>query len=151
MKRISSIIHNVNWKSAVSLFSFFFLIIVINLTTSRLIKSYNIYFVSNLYPLGLIVNYISIITVIAFVTWGLFKFKLVQRYPVLSMLILAGIWSNIIERFSFGYVADYINLSFGYANLADFEIWVGAILLNILTWVNLPKEKDTHPHHIAGL
>jgi lipoprotein signal peptidase len=58
------------------------------------------------------------------------------------MLILTGGWSNIIERLFLGYVVDYINFGFGYANIADLQIWIGVLALNILTLTPLGKDED---------
>ncbi len=46
------------------------------------------------------------------------------------ILILAGALSNIIDRFRFGYVIDYLNLAFWPVfNLADVMVVVGVIIL----------------------
>jgi hypothetical protein len=130
-------------------FCFFCLLLIINLFFVALIKNSNVYFVSNIYPFGLYIGNIALFVVVSFVTWGIFKFQLIQKYPIYSILILSGVWSNIIERVFNGYVTDYINLGFGYANFADLQIWVGAIVLNYFAWQ--PEKSQSDSHSIKGL
>jgi lipoprotein signal peptidase len=127
---------------------FFGLLLVINILLVTIIRHFNIYFVSNIYPFGLNVGNIGLAFVVAFVTCGIFGFNLIQKYPIYSILILSGVWSNIIERIINGYVTDYINLGFGFANFADLQIWVGAIVINYLAWK--PEKINPESHNIQG-
>ncbi len=68
----------------------------------------------------------------------LFVLNLFKDYPVSSILIITGIWSNIIERLVFGGVADYLNIYIALSNLADLQIWIGLISLNLQIW--FPKQ-----------
>lgn len=143
-------IYRTQRKYNLAQFGFFALLLIIDLFLVSVVRSSNIYFVSNVTPFGLTINSIGLYVIVGFVTWGIFKFSLIQKYPIFSILILSGVWSNVIERVVNGYVTDYINLGFGYANFADLQIWVGAIVLNYLAW--RPAVKDqSEPHHIQGL
>ncbi len=54
---------------------------------------------------------------------------------LLISLIIAGAVSNLIDRLKFGYVIDYIDVSwFTVFNLADSAITIGALLLAISFW-----------------
>ncbi|MBC7472229.1 MAG: signal peptidase II [candidate division SR1 bacterium] len=142
-------IHRIQCRYNLAQFGFFVLLLVINLFLVSVIRSSNIYFVSNIFPFGLAMNSISLSIIVGFVTWGIFRFSLVQKYPIFSILILSGVWSNIIERIINGYVTDYINLGFGYANFADLQIWLGAIVLNYFAWK--PEDKKITPNINTGL
>ncbi len=67
-----------------------------------------------------------------------FVLNLFRDYPVSSILIITGIWSNIVEKLIFGGVADYLNIYVALSNLADLQIWIGLIGLNLQIW--FPKQ-----------
>ena len=69
--------------------------------------------------------------------------NLFQKSPVFSLLILAGGWSNLLERVIFGSATDYIIFVFSFINLADIEIWLGLILLNIQIWFFSPNTNQS--------
>ncbi len=118
-------------------------LIFINLSVAVAIKEIGLHFVENRKPIGLTVNIYISVFIIFFITWGLFYFKYIQKYPTASILIVAGSWSNFLEKNIFGYVADYINTYIAYINLADIQIITGLILLNIQVWLlsrNSPLE-----------
>ena len=138
-------INSIQRKYNLAQFGFFAFLLIINILLIAIIRYTNTFFVSNSNPFGLYVSSTGLIIIVGFITWGMFKFRLMQKYPIYSILILSGVWSNLAERFINGYVTDYINLGFGYANLADLQIWVGAIVLNYLVWKPEPKK---HAHHV---
>jgi lipoprotein signal peptidase len=63
-----------------------------------------------------------------------FYLKLPNTYPVASVLIMAGVWSNLAERLIFGGVADYLDIYVALTNLADLQIWIGLVGLNFQIW-----------------
>lgn len=125
---------NVSYTDFLLKMVLFIALYLTNLGTALLIKSSNVYFVNNTRPFGLSINYFLLVFLMLFVSIAIIKLKLLKSYPIFALLILSGVWSNLSERFIYGYVADYINLGFGFANLADFEIWTGVIVINILIW-----------------
>lgn len=76
-----------------------------------------------------------LITLLAVVVTGLcFYVGLAWDYPVPCVLIIAGAWSNLTERFIFGGVADYIDIYIALTNLADLQIWLGLVAVNWQVW-----------------
>jgi lipoprotein signal peptidase len=110
------------------------LIILFNIMLSFVIRSSNINFNENLYPFGLRINVGIIGALLIFVTWGLYQYRLFYRYVIYTILIMSGSWSNLIERFVFGAVTDYINFGILYINIADLQIWIGVLALNYFAW-----------------
>jgi lipoprotein signal peptidase len=82
------------------------------------------------------------LVVLAVITSTFFSFylKLAHSYPVAVVLIISGIWSNLVERLIFGGVADYLNIYIALTNLADLQIWLGLIGLNFQIW--FPQAAD---------
>jgi lipoprotein signal peptidase len=115
----------------------FFLLLFFNLGFSHFIKSTPLSFTENTNPLGLPLPLWFVSLIAAFVFFGLVRFEFLARHAVFTLLILAGIASNLIERITFGYVADYINIYIAVANLADLQIWIGVIALNYLTFTEV--------------
>jgi hypothetical protein len=149
MKPNPDLLRNIRWTRVLSHFAFFAVLLGLNLLVSQLIKSSNIYFVSNIYPFGIQIGTSGISIIVALATWGIFNFNLIHKYPIYSILILSGVWSNCAERFLFGFVTDYINLGISFANLADLQIWVGVIILNVIVW--LPESKNHDSKHNINL
>ena len=112
----------------------FLFILLLNVGFSVLIKTQGLFAVQNEFPFGLPVSPLILWLILGFVTWAVFQFKFFTFAPIGSVLLMAGAWSNFTERLLFGSVADYIYLGRSYANLADFQIWVGVILINLVVW-----------------
>ena len=112
----------------------FLLVLLLNVGFSVLIKSQGLFAVQNEFPFGLPVSPLILWLILGFVTWAVFQFKFFSFAPIGSILLMAGAWSNFLERLLFGSVGDYIYLGRGYANLADFQIWVGIVLINLVVW-----------------
>ena len=111
------------------------ILVLINLFIGWLVRNSGVFYYSNKFPFGVNIDLVSTILIVGFVTYGLWQFGYLKRYPVLSILILTGVWSNYLEKWLFGgYVADYISFFFSYINLADIQIWIGLIALNIQIW-----------------
>ncbi len=126
-------------------------VILLNVLLSFAVRNLGLYYIPNQQPFGFSLGIFSSAIILLFVSWGVFALKLFEKSPVFSLLILGGAWSNFIERIIFGSATDYIIFFFSYINLADIQIWLGLILLNIQMWfgkqVQVVKstEKDKIP------
>jgi len=109
---------------------------------------FNFYFTPNNYiafsiPLsGHFLNYIIIILICFLVIYLIASIKKgASRYELVGLaLMILGAISNIVDRFSHGFVVDYLLLRyFTVFNLADVMICLGAI---ILIYKNLNKPKQ---------
>ncbi len=116
----------------------------VNLITSYIVRTNDIFFVPNYNPLGFqfgVLPSLIFVSSIAFVLW---YFKLLAKYPVFCILILSGSFANYIEKWIlFGSVTDYISIKISHFNLADAQIVVGLIGLNILVWLPPSNKKST--------
>ena len=108
--------------------------IAVNLFISVLIRSQNLNVIINTNPLG--VNFTIPIGVIVCMLLAqlVFKLKLLSKYPVLTIMILAGVFSNFIELFIFNGVADYLTIHNLHINIADLQIITGLALVNYQVW-----------------
>lgn len=111
-------------------------LIIFNFFISFLVRTNNIYYIPNTRPFGISFDNFFAISLLAFITWSLDTLNFFERYNLPSILLIVGVWSNFLEKTAFGFVADYVNLSFlmSYINLADVQIWVGLLLLNWQVW-----------------
>lgn len=84
--------------------------------------------------------------IITFVVIGAFIYyynKIPKRttYFISAALILAGAIGNMIDRVFFGFVTDFIALSFWPAfNIADSSLFIGAIILIITLFIDEKKK-----------
>jgi lipoprotein signal peptidase len=124
-------------KSDLMLFHWLVLwfIIAINLGISFLIRESGLGVVQNSSPIGFAFGYTSSVLLLGFITWYIIVSKTLKNYPIYSILILAGAWSNFIEKAIFDSVTDYVNIGFSNLNLADIQIVVGVVLLNLQLWM----------------
>ena len=75
--------------------------------------------------------YLLVIIVLFLIFWQLLA-SLKNKHLLLAtgyLLLTAGIISNLIDRFRFGFIVDYLNFYFFYNNLADVMIMAGVIIL----------------------
>jgi len=75
--------------------------------------------------------YLLVIIVLFLIFWQLLA-SLKNKHLLLAtgyLLLAAGIISNLIDRFRFGFIVDYLNFYFFYNNLADVMIMAGVIIL----------------------
>ncbi|PIT89742.1 hypothetical protein COU23_02295 [Candidatus Kuenenbacteria bacterium CG10_big_fil_rev_8_21_14_0_10_36_11] len=75
--------------------------------------------------------YLIVIIVLFLIFWQLLA-SLKNKHLLLAtgyLLLAAGIISNLIDRFRFGFIVDYLNFYFFYNNLADVMIMAGVIIL----------------------
>lgn len=117
-------------------------VIFLNLSLSYLVRTLGLFYIPNQFPFGLSIGPLSATLILLFVTWGVFALKLFDKSPVFTLLILAGGWSNLLERFILGSATDYIMFFISFINLADIQIWIGLILLNIQIWFWPIKKPD---------
>ena len=118
-------------------------LICINLLISQLIRAKNIFFLPNFTPIGFSFGLLGSLAILLFVSFSLYFYSLFKKYPIFSVLILAGGWSNFIEIWLlYGNVADYISTPINYFNLADLEIWIGLIALNLQIWLSPESKQD---------
>lgn len=133
---------NTYYKWAIEQFALFVLILLFNVGMQKIIQASGVTIVKNTEPFGLSIGVFTNSILVLFVTLGSFYFGFLKKFTISTLLILAGSWSNLLERILFGFVQDYIPLPSGYANLADFELWTGLILLNISIWLPSLQIKD---------
>jgi signal peptidase II len=90
------------------------------------------YYIAFSLPLaGRMLEFFLILLVAALISLALFYWfnRQPDKVPLLSMVIL-GSGSNLLDRFKYGYVIDYLDLKyFTVFNLADAMIVAGVILL----------------------
>ncbi len=102
-----------------------------NLFSFSLTKNYNIAFSLPLSGpwLNILIS-IIILTLLFIIIQSIYKQKQIPRETLVLIFILFGAISNIIDRFQYGYVIDYLELKYFTAfNLADVMISLGALLL----------------------
>ncbi|MDQ5983831.1 MAG: Lipoprotein signal peptidase [Eubacteriales bacterium SKADARSKE-1] len=86
---------------------------------------------------------VSLIMILAFIYFIFLKKINNKLFLAASILIIGGGIGNLIDRFTLGYVIDYIKVSFfpPVCNLADYCISVGAGLL-LLYFLFFSQEKE---------
>jgi lipoprotein signal peptidase len=126
----------VNLKKTLASNWFNVFLFILLIVTDQVTKFYaNRVFLNSVFafslPLPLPVIYLIYFCVIFFIVRHLLahykNFSYLQR--LFWLLVLSGAVSNILERIFFGYVRDWIYISSGIFNLADFYIILGIILL----------------------
>ncbi len=130
-----------------------FLIVAILQVVSFLVEYFGLFYVANKNPLGFNIDISVSFVIIIFITWSLYQFNYIAKYSTASVLIIAGAWSNFLERAVLGSVRDYIYLYFTTINLPDILIWIGLIWLNLELWILEPirakkqKNKQTEKNY----
>ncbi len=121
--------------STTNLCLIFLFLTVVNLLIVSVTRQGNHYLVINQTVFGFKIDLWIIALITVAISLFLVKTKLWQHYPISGSLILSGVWSNLLERLWFGGVADYLNLYIAISNIADLEIWIGLLILNLqLFW-----------------
>lgn len=90
------------------------------------------------------------LAVIAAIIFVLFKYRVKSKlFNIAVVLIVGGGIGNLIDRIFYGFVVDYLSVSFfpPVCNFADYCITVGAgimviYLLFFSSWFNKDKKKD---------
>jgi len=73
---------------------------------------------------------LNIFLLLLLTAWLIKNWKSNNKFAAgLIFLIVLGGYSNLIDRFNFGFVIDYIDLKIFYNNLADVYIFIGIFLL----------------------
>lgn len=118
------------------------LLVSLNLGVSVAVREIEIFYIQNQDPFGLPIGFWPAVLILIFVSVGLWKLGLWTRYPLFAALVLAGGWSNILERVWRGGVTDYIPFIFSYINLADLQIWLGLLAINWWVWFGEREGKN---------
>lgn len=125
---------NSNLKESAYISSFFFLIILDQITKRNIFFKINIfknYFFAFSLPIPIVIIYCIYFFILCGVCYYLYLnyLKISSIQKIAWTLILAGGVSNIVERIFLGYVVDWIYIYTGIFNLADIYIILGVILL----------------------
>jgi lipoprotein signal peptidase len=123
-----------NTQRTITYILFFLILTGICLGMSFFIKTIGFYYEENFYPFDLPVAPVVLWVILGFITYIIISFNFYTIAPIAATLLLAGAWSNFIERLIFGYVGDYIYVWVGYINISDLMLWTGIILLNFPFW-----------------
>jgi lipoprotein signal peptidase len=115
---------------------FWICITLVNLLISYTIKNMGLSHVVNPSPFGLNLGVYPILFIFLFVAYFVFYLNFYQIYTIPSLLILAGMLSNLTELFLFGGATDYISIFIAIINLADVQIWLGLLWLNYKIWLS---------------
>jgi signal peptidase II len=110
-------------------FPIFVLFTSFNFALLYIIEFFDLWYINNYAQELFRFGWLSVVFAILVGAFVAFKIKINLKYPVSFVMILAGIFGNILERLYFGYVTDYINFGIGVANLADLEIYLGALYI----------------------
>ena len=124
----------VRWSIA-SVFGFIF--IGLNFGVSLVLPKTGLNYIVNSRPFGLDIAVEVTAFIIIFTILILYKTRLMDKYPISSVMILAGSISNFLERLYFGGVKDYLDVWIAHINLADLQIWIGLALLNHNVLLNM--------------
>jgi hypothetical protein len=114
---------------------------ILNLVIAWYVRTSDLPFVSNNRPIGFTFDYFSSIGILLLVTWLLHEFKIHVRAGIGTILTLSGLYSNFLEKATWGEVADYMSIYELSINLADVQIVLGLIILNWKLWTN-PDGED---------
>jgi lipoprotein signal peptidase len=131
-----------NIKGLKSLFpaKIFWIIIVVGIIITQgvniAVNKLQLFGIQNVSPFSLQID--NTILLISFGVAFLLAFftRLIQKFPLAFAIVGVGVISNLLEKTLYGYVTDYIKITWGYINLADLILWFGLILLNYEVWFN---------------
>lgn len=106
-------------------------IIIPNLLNFNFVPNYNIAF--SLPLSGLYLNIIISLIIITIITYLFFNYKQLKTLEFISFFgILLGAVSNLLDRFQYGFVIDYLDLRwFTIFNMADILISLCSLILFI--------------------
>jgi hypothetical protein len=105
-----------------------------NLGVSAFIRENEFLYINNQNPIGFTFGYYSSIFILFFVSWATIKFNLLKKYPIYTILILTGVYSNFSESLIWAGVADYLTIRNFHFNLADIQIVLGLFMVNLDVW-----------------
>ena len=128
---------------------FIIFIISANFGLSFYVRNSNFFYTANENPVGFAFGYYSSVLVLVFITFCVFKYDLIHRSTINSIMILSGIYSNFLEKLYWGNVADYMNIQIAQINLADIQILLGLFLLNLDIWTKKERGLDTKKTDIS--
>lgn len=125
-------------------------LIFFNILLSYQLPNFSIAYVGNTKPFGFDISLLTTFLIQIFIFFGLYKGGAMDKYRLASALIIAGSFSNFLERLYFGEVKDYLDIGIAYINLADIQIWLGLILLNWQIWFWNKKIKKEYGYGLSG-
>jgi lipoprotein signal peptidase len=106
-------------------------LIIINFLIRFLVQYFNLFYLKNPTPTAFLFGNYLAISLLILITFCFFYFRIFAKFPIISVLILSGLYSNFIEKTLFGFVIDYLNFGISYLNLADVQIFCGIIFFNL--------------------
>jgi len=109
-------------------------VLLFNWCVWMMVSASGVPIIANDYPLGLQVTLPGQIAILLFIILGSVMMHFPKKYSLVTAVIIAATISNVFERAMFGSVRDYIPLPTGHANVADFQLWIGLIILNFEIW-----------------
>ncbi len=107
-----------------------FVLILVNFFTSFILVNSGFTITKNYFPVGFGFGLIASILIFILGGFFIYKLRLIQQFPLITTLIIAGAISNFLEFSLYGFVVDYINIGIAVLNLADLQIYWGLLLLN---------------------
>jgi lipoprotein signal peptidase len=109
----------------------------VNLALSIFIQRSGFYYVANTTHWLFGMGFLASAAVLSLIISTLYFLRLSNFLMMVSVVIMSGAISNFVEKFVvFGSVTDYVparflNYNFGFFNIADIQIWVGLVMLNV--------------------
>ena len=105
-------------------------LILVNCLISFILVKNGFAVTPNYFPAGFGFGWFASFAIFILGGFCVYKLKLLQQFPLITALIIAGSFSNFLEFSLHGFVADYFNIGIAVLNLADLQIYGGLILLN---------------------
>lgn len=115
-------------------------VVLLNLSIAVFVRYSGLFYQSNISPVGYAFGYYSSVVVLILTTYCIFRFELLSLSPISGILVLAGIYSNFVEKIIFNSSANYIFLNQTNLNIPTLEIYVGLTILNFQIWSNYPQK-----------
>ena len=121
---------------------------LVKLLITNVLSSGNIVVIKNFFSLSLVKNtgaawgifsgnrwfliIVTILSVFAIAKYFLLDLNVTKGEYIAYILLLGGIFGNLIDRILFGYVRDYLDFNFGSYNFPVFNIADAAIVIGVV-------------------